>query len=85
MRLQRQKAQDAMFKSGSSADEKDRFLRFDALDNIFGQEPTSEPNVVESLPITPPPTPPPASAPPSDQGNIGLVGPPMSLSVSDKY
>lgn len=85
MRLQHQEVQDAMFKSDSSADDKDRILGFDAGDNIFSQEPANESDGVESQPITPPSAPPLASSSPFDQENTAPASPPLSLPISRKY
>ncbi|XP_073710095.1 uncharacterized protein [Misgurnus anguillicaudatus] len=50
LRGQYLRVRDALRKSGSSAEEKDKFQWYDAIDSIIGSKPSSQPNVLESHP-----------------------------------
>ncbi|XP_028679104.2 zinc finger and SCAN domain-containing protein 32-like isoform X2 [Erpetoichthys calabaricus] len=53
LRIQYLKIRDALRKSGSSSDEKEKFQWYDIIDKIIGLKPSSEPNVFESYAATP--------------------------------
>uniref|UniRef100_A0A667ZA49 Myb/SANT-like DNA-binding domain-containing protein n=1 Tax=Myripristis murdjan TaxID=586833 RepID=A0A667ZA49_9TELE len=48
LRIQYLRIRDALRKSGSSPDEKEKFRWYDAIDAIIGRKPTSQPVVLES-------------------------------------
>lgn len=50
LRLQYQKVRDSLRRSGSSSEEKEKFQWYEAVDQIIGHKPTSEPNVIQSCP-----------------------------------
>ena len=56
LRFTYHKVKDALRKSGSSSDEKDKFMWFDAIDAILGHKPSSNPTVMESQPTPSPST-----------------------------
>ena len=53
LRIQYLKVRDAQLRSGSPAEEKDRFQWYDAVHQIIGHKPSSEPTVLESAPVLP--------------------------------
>ena len=51
LRFQYLRVRDALRRSGSSSNEKDKFPWYDAVDQIIGHKPSSEPSVLESNPV----------------------------------
>lgn len=80
LRQQYLKIRDSLRKTGSSTEEKDKFPWFDAIDNIIGSRPTSDPqHIIESHP----PTPSSLDATPNDHHNQSAVSLPSSETTNE--